>query len=152
MAFSSCLVWIFEHLIGYSAKKCWKMRFWHMRGLLKLWISDPAHNYFTQTVLSRPFYTVWKTKWLKVTFDPAAQKWPDSLSHNRDIIGMQKSMSYREEFEEEPDPVQACWKAWGGGGGGGGGCLGNLLISGRKTLILRTAKGGKKQRDQAARF
>lgn len=30
---------------------------------------------------------------------------------NETIIGMQNSMRYWEEFEEEPDPVQACWKS-----------------------------------------
>lgn len=51
---------------------------------------------------------VQKTKWLYVTLEPEVQKWPDLL---RGIIGMHRSTSHREEFEEEPDPVQACWKA-----------------------------------------
>lgn len=37
-------------------------------------------------------------------------------------------------------------------GEGGRVCLGNLLISGRKTLILSKAKRGEEQRDQAGRF
>lgn len=69
------------------------------------------------------------------------------------IIGMHKSLSHREEFEEEPDPVQACWKALGGRVGEGGVWVISLFQAGKHKSQGKGSKGKGwwGQRDQAGR-
>lgn len=57
------------------------------------------------------------------------------------IIGTHKSMSYREEFEEEPDSVQACWKALGGGWGRGCVWVISLFQAGKHKSQGKGSKG-----------